>query len=80
MIEVHPLAKHFPPLEGDEFDDLVADIKKNGLLEPITLYDNQILDGFNRYRACMIAEVEPRYKEYDGDDAAIVSEIDPFAS
>src|SRR5262249_22058421 len=32
-----------------------ADIKANGLNDDIILYDNMILDGRNRYRACLAA-------------------------
>lgn len=38
-IEFHPLTGLFPLLEGDQFDDLVADIREHGLHEPIVLYD-----------------------------------------
>jgi ParB-like chromosome segregation protein Spo0J len=64
----HPLANIFPLLEGAEFDTLVADIKANGLLEPVVVYDDQILDGRNRYRACVTAGVEPVFVPYQGDD------------
>lgn len=39
------------------------DIKANGLREPITTYDEQILDGRHRFRACEMANVEPRFEE-----------------
>jgi ParB-like nuclease domain len=68
MPDIHPLAKLFQPLKGDEFDALVADIKANGLRNPITTYDNKVLDGQNRYRACLSAGVEPFFDTYDGDD------------
>jgi ParB-like chromosome segregation protein Spo0J len=39
-------------LQGDEFEQLKASIKKIGVQEPVRLYDGQIIDGWNRYRAC----------------------------
>ena len=64
----HPHATLFPLLQGDEFQALVEDIKANGLRQPIILYRNQILDGRNRYRACIEAGVEPRFTEFAGTD------------
>jgi len=60
-LRFHPLAEIFPLLEGAEFDELVADIKANGLREPIVTYDGMILDGRNRYRACPAAGKAPRF-------------------
>jgi hypothetical protein len=32
------------------------------------LYEGKILDGRNRYNACIAAGVEPRYIDYEGHD------------
>ena len=44
-LKFHPLADIFPLIEGAEFDELIADIKANGLLEPIVVHEEMILDG-----------------------------------
>ncbi len=76
QMEYHELADLFDLLEGDEYQKLVQDIQENGLLDPITTYQGKILDGRNRYRACLDAEVEPVFREYNGDDplAYVVSQ------
>lgn len=50
----HELSSYLPLLEGEEFDDLVEDIRQHGQIEPATLFEGKILDGRNRYRACKI--------------------------
>ena len=65
-LELHPLCTLFPRMAGAEFDSLVADIKSNGLREPITLHDGLILDGGNRFRACIEAGIEPTTRKFDG--------------
>jgi N6-adenosine-specific RNA methylase IME4 len=65
----HPLAELFPLLEGDDFASLVNDVKANGLLEPIVIHEDKILDGRNRYRACLATGVEPNLVPFAGDDA-----------
>jgi hypothetical protein len=67
-LEAHPLANLFPLLEGEEFAELVADIKAHGLIEPIVIHEGKILDGRNRYRACLAAGVRPWFKPFDGTD------------
>jgi len=69
-MNLHPLCVFFPRIVGNEFDALVADIKANGLREPITLYEGQVLDGGNRYAACLEAGVEPHFVGFTGGDIA----------
>lgn len=67
-MDFHPLADTFPLLDGDEFQSLADDIREHGLREGIWLYESQILDGRNRYRACIEAGEDAYYRTYDGDD------------
>jgi len=71
--DFHEYADLFPMLDGAEFDALVRDIKHNGLHEEIVLYEGKILDGRNRYLACLEAKVEPRFEQYRGNDASSTS-------
>ena len=64
----HELVSLFPPLSAEEKKKLRADIKQNGLLEPITVWDNKIIDGRHRAMVCHELGIEPKYVEYEGDD------------
>lgn len=64
--ELHPLCTLFPRLNAAEFAILRNDIATHGLRSPIVLHDGMILDGGNRYRACVEAEVEPRFETFAG--------------
>ena len=68
-IRIHALAKLFPEMDGIEFSNLVTDIKENGMREKITTLDGEILDGRNRYKACIKAEVKPQFEKFKGEDA-----------
>jgi hypothetical protein len=69
--DVHPVADLFPMLPADELAELAADIAERGLLQPIIIDDQgRILDGRNRLAACEIADVEPTFEAYKGDDPA----------
>ena len=64
-MNLQQLAVLIPEVKGKRFDDLVANVKKHGLLHPIVQHKGEILDGRARRRACKIAHVEPRYVEFE---------------
>lgn len=68
-LEFHPFAAYFPLMGKDALNELAADIAVKGLLDKIWLYEGKILDGRNRYIACLQADVDPRFEEYKGRDA-----------
>jgi flagellin-like hook-associated protein FlgL len=64
-LAVHPAAQVFSALAGAELAALAADIKANGLQQPIVLCERKILDGRNRLAACEQAGVKPRFISLD---------------
>jgi hypothetical protein len=72
-VKVHPAAELFPLMQGQAFDDLVADIREHGLRELVVMTpDGHLLDGRNRWRACAKAGVEPKTRVEHGEPWAYV--------
>jgi ParB-like chromosome segregation protein Spo0J len=67
-IENHPIADAFPLLTSEELYALRDNIQSHGLKQSIVLFEEKILDGRNRYRACLAAKVTPRFENYQGND------------
>ena len=55
-------------MTGGEFESLKADIKANGLSQPIVTHNGMVLDGGNRYAACVALGIEPVMKDYVGEN------------
>jgi hypothetical protein len=68
VLALHPLCTLFPRLVGAEFEALKTDIVANGQRESITVHGGLVLDGGNRYRACIEAGIEPQLKTFTGAD------------
>jgi hypothetical protein len=67
--ELHPACAAFPALPQHDLDELAEDIRKRGLIEPVTLTPNGLLlDGRCRWDACELAGAVPHSIVYDGDD------------
>jgi hypothetical protein len=68
--EYHPLANIFPLLTGDDLTELASDIKQHGLRHAIMLFEGKILDGRNRFRACLMVGTTPSFETFEGDWSA----------
>lgn len=69
----HPLSAAFPAMTDTEFAELRADIATNGLRVPITVFEEEVLDGWHRYCACDQTGTEPRFEPFFGDWTAAVT-------
>lgn len=68
VYEIHPLAELIPAMGDDEYTELKADIEQNGVRMPVTVYEEKILDGRHRARACQELGLSVEAVPYVGDD------------
>jgi hypothetical protein len=66
--EFYPYANIFPLLEGPSFEAFVEDMEDRGQEHLVWLFEDKILDGRNRYRACQRNGIEVRVQTYTGTD------------
>lgn len=62
---VHPAADEFPLLDDERMNELVESVRsRGGLINPIVLLPDgkTIVEGRNRYLACIKAGIEPKFK------------------
>jgi hypothetical protein len=64
----HPLSAAFPAMSDAEYTELLDSITDIGVQNPITLHEDMVLDGWNRYRACQELGYECPERVYDGED------------
>ena len=50
-LKQHPLSASFPAMQDDEYQALKDSIETIGVLNPITLFEGMVLDGWHRYSA-----------------------------
>ena len=75
-LEYHELSTVFSSFEDtEEFKELVDSIKKEGLNHPILIWQDKIVDGRHRHKACRLAGVEPHY-EYLPDNLSLQQVMD----
>lgn len=69
--QFHELSDIFPMMSDSEYRELKNDIQENGLIEPIWLHENKIIDGRNRYKACHELGIEIQTRELNGDTSPL---------
>ena len=62
----HPLSAAFPAMSADDFQALKDSVENVGVLNPIAIFEGQVIDGWHRYRAandlgvtCPEVELDP---------------------
>jgi hypothetical protein len=66
-LPIHPYAELFPPMTLAEFEQLCDDIQQHGLQEDIVVHEGKVLEGRNRYLACLARGLEARFRPYAGE-------------
>ncbi|NIV34240.1 MAG: ParB N-terminal domain-containing protein [Anaerolineae bacterium] len=78
-MKLHRVARLFPDMTTQQFNDLVEDIRKNGQIEPILLCSGKIADGRHRYKACNKLKIEAKMVRWEdvrpSKDASIVDYV-----
>ena len=77
--KTQPMKKHkfniFPEAKAEDYNRLLEDIKSNGYdkTQPITIYEGEIIDGWNRQRACDEIGIKPEYVTFTGTDSEAIA-------
>jgi len=60
----------FPAAKAEDYNRLRDDIRDNGYdsKQPIVIYDGEILDGWNRWTACLELRLTPPTRQFDGTE------------
>jgi hypothetical protein len=69
--EIHPAANIFPPMNEHELAALLDDMKLNGQREAIWIFEGKVIDGRNRLRVCQMLNLEPKFREWDGNGSLV---------
>ena len=74
-MKVHRYADMFPLMVGEEYTKLRDDIAIYGQIDPIITYQDEIVDGRNRYNACIELTIEPIFADYKGSEEQLLAYV-----
>ena len=65
----------FPEAKAEDFTRLLDDIRTNGFdqKQPVTIYEGEVLDGWNRTKACQELGIKPPTVIFIGTDAEAIA-------
>jgi hypothetical protein len=69
-MKIHPVTQCWPIMGEDDYAELIEDIRAKGLLHPLVMQGDVLLDGRNRLKACEELGIKPDMVQYVGDDPA----------
>lgn len=73
-LERHELSIYFGlPTNDDERLALGTHMERHGQQHEILLYEDKVLDGWERYMACLQKGITPKFRKYEGDDPASIA-------
>ncbi len=70
-IKIHPEFKNLiAPLSGEEYFELRASIKVDGIRDPLVVWNNILIDGYHRYKICQELNIDecPTYEKSFKDE------------
>lgn len=64
----------FPAAKAEDYNRLRDDIRDNGYdsKQPIIIYEGEVLDGWNRWTACLELKINPPTRQFDGDKSEAI--------
>ncbi len=65
-LTVHSLARMIPVIITGDLDRLINDVKKNGVNEPLIMFEGKVLDGRNRIAVASVLGVPVKLTEFNG--------------
>jgi hypothetical protein len=75
-LKPHPYSQILPKAHGDDYNALREGVRKHGKLRySIVVYEDMILDGNQRLRACKETGVEPKWIEFTGTDVQAMDTV-----
>ena len=60
--ERHPISARYPDLKGAAWEDFLENIRNSKIPPTIMMFEGKILDGWQRFRACLELGIVPTFK------------------